>query len=100
MWSFDLATRLKPTTVIAVNPGSLLNTKMVQEAYGQHWSSADKGADILYDLAISDQYANVTNQYFDNDKGEFSTAHPDAYDKEKITELINATASILSSATN
>ncbi len=32
MWSFQLAKQLKDITVIAVNPGSLLNTNMVREA--------------------------------------------------------------------
>lgn len=53
MWSFWLGKQQKEVSVIAVNLGSLLNTKMVQEAYGHHWSSADKGANILHDLAVS-----------------------------------------------
>lgn len=91
MWSFDFAKEYEDITVIAVNPGSLLNTKMVQEAYGKHWSSADKGMRILYDLAISEAYQNDSGKYFDNDKGEekgcFSLAHPDAYDQEKAEVL-------------
>ncbi|MEM9675441.1 MAG: short-chain dehydrogenase, partial [Bacteroidota bacterium] len=67
MWSFYLSKEVKFLNVIAVNPGSLLNTKMVQEAYGRYWSSADKGADILYELAVSDKYANSSGKYFDND---------------------------------
>lgn len=99
MWSFALAETLTSSTVIAVNPGSLLNTKMVQEAYGQHWSSADKGADILYDLAVSEAYNGITGKYFDNDqgaiKGAFGPAHGDAYNEEKITSLLEVTNSIL-----
>lgn len=99
MWSFKLAEQIENPTVIAVNPGSLLNTKMAKEAYGQHWSSADKGGNILYDLAVSIEYNGVTGQYFDNDKGEikgvFAPAHPDAYNTNKIEALINATKSIL-----
>lgn len=97
MWSFDIAKQLKADniSVIAVNPGSLLNTKMVQQAYGHHWSSADKGVNILYDLALSDEYANVTGQYFDNDKGDvkgaFAPAHSDASDNNKIAKLITLT---------
>ena len=40
MWSFHLATQVKDVTVIAVNPGSLLNTKMAKEAYGHYWAPA------------------------------------------------------------
>lgn len=99
MWSFHLAKQEPNATVIAVNPGSLLNTKMVKEAFGQHWSSADKGMDVLVDLAISETYKNDSGKYFDNDKGEirghFSIAHADAYDEEKINNLIKLTDGIL-----
>ena len=91
MWSFYLAKEFQDITVIAVNPGSLLNTKMVREAYGHHWSPVDKGANILYDLAVSRDHKNVTGKYFDNDKGGFSQAHPDAYDQTKVQELIKKT---------
>lgn len=95
MWSFDFAQSNPEINTIAVNPGSLLNTKMVQEAFGQHWASADKGADILYELAISEKFANVNGKYFDNDKGTLSNAHSDAYNQEKITMLISETEKIL-----
>ncbi|AZQ61175.1 SDR family NAD(P)-dependent oxidoreductase [Flammeovirga pectinis] len=53
MWSFHLAAQEKDIITIAVNPGSLLNTNMVKEAYGHHWSSAEKGGNVLYQLAIA-----------------------------------------------
>lgn len=96
MWSFYLAQNNDFLNVIAVNPGSLLNTKMVQEAYGHHWSSADKGANILYELAISENFSKSSGKYFDNDKGSFSNAHQDAYNQEKIQQLIFETNKILS----
>jgi NAD(P)-dependent dehydrogenase (short-subunit alcohol dehydrogenase family) len=95
MWSFYLAKALQDIAVIAVNPGSLLNTKMATEAYGQYWSPADKGADILYDLAISEDYKGITGKYFDNDKGSFGPAHPDAYSEAKIDNLINTTQNLI-----
>lgn len=95
MWSFALAKANPEIVTIAVNPGSLLNTKMTLEAYGQHWSSADKGANILYDLAISSQYAESNGTYFDNDSGSFSPAHNDAYNEKKIDQLIAETNKIL-----
>lgn len=94
MWSFDLAKNLKDISVIAVNPGSLLHTKMVLEAFGNSWSSADKGADILYKLAILDEHQGVTGKYFDNDQGIYTEAHPDAYDDSKIQSLMNQTNKI------
>lgn len=96
MWSFDFAKNNSNITTIAVNPGSLLNTKMANEAYGQHWSSADKGRDILYDLALSETYKDDSWKYFDNDSWNFWRAHSDAYDEKKILELINTTQDIIS----
>ncbi len=99
MWSFLLAKQEPTITVIAVNPGSLLHTKMAIEAYGQYWAPAEKGVNVLVDLSSADHYKNDSGKYFDNDKGEikgeFSKAHPDAYDENKILNLINVTASIL-----
>lgn len=99
MWSFHLAKQEPKIIVIAVNPGSLLNTKMAIEAYGQYWSTAEKGETILVDLTLSENYKNDSGKYFDNDKGEekghFAPAHNDAYDNQKIIELIKLTESIL-----
>lgn len=95
MWSNYLSQKLSTATVIAVNPGSLLNTRMAQEAYGQYWSSADKGSKILYQLALSEKHKNDSGKYFDNDKGSFSEAHADAYNQLKISSLIDFTNSIL-----
>lgn len=107
MWSMDLADSVADDdiNVIAVNPGSLLNTKMVDEAYGKYWSSADKGANILTALAISDEFTDDTGKYFDNDikdgahgeaRGEFGQPHADALDKDAITELNRYTQELLS----
>ncbi len=97
MWSFALAAQLNDINVVAVNPGSLLNTKMVQEAYGQHWSPVDKGADILCELATSAKHNGVTGKYFDNDQGSFASAHSEAYDDEKIQNLLQTTKDLMSS---
>ncbi len=108
MWSMDLAETVASDNinVIAVNPGSLLNTKMVDEAYGEYWSSADKGANILMELAISDEFADDTGKYFDNDikdgvhgdaRGEFGQPHADALNKEAIAELERQTQVVLQS---
>ena len=100
MWSFDLAKKLSNVSVIAVNPGSLLNTKMAIEAYGQHWSSADKGSKLLSDLATSSEFEGITGKYFDNDlgdpRGRLGTAHADAYEEQKIEALMRLTNNILS----
>ncbi len=95
MWSFAFAQNHPGVITIAVNPGSLLNTKMVQEAFGRHWSPADKGADILVELAVAEKHAPNNGKYFDNDQGDYSNAHNDAYNQDKIDQLISETSKIL-----
>ncbi len=95
MWSFAFAKAHPNITTIAVNPGSLLNTKMVQEAYGQFWAPAEKGASILYDLATSEDYNQSSGLYWDNDLGDFNKAHEDAYDETKLATLLSETENIL-----
>ena len=93
MWSFYLAEQEPSITVVVVNPGSLLNTKMAKEAYGQHWSPAEKGVDILYNLSMTDLVK--TGKYFDNDKGSYATAHADAYNTQKIENLLSITNTLV-----
>ncbi|MEM6642901.1 MAG: SDR family NAD(P)-dependent oxidoreductase [Bacteroidota bacterium] len=88
MWTFYLAETIKEISSIVVNPGSLLDTKMAKEAFGQVWSSADKGSDILHDLAVAEKYHGISGEYFDNDQGGFGQAHPEAYNKEKTKALV------------
>lgn len=95
MWSFYTANMLKNIVVIAVNPGSLLNTKMVKEAFGHHWSPAEKGVDILYDLALLEEHKTKTGKYFDNDKGKYANAHTDVYKGAAIEKLIKITQTIM-----
>lgn len=97
MWSFHLAKVQPELCVIAVNPGSLLDTRMVRESYGRSWSPASKGADILYNLALSDEYRTASGKYFDNDRGNFARAHADAYNETKVNRLIGWTDNLLES---
>lgn len=95
MWSMYLADKEPDLTVIPVNPGSLLNTNMVKEGWGFHRSSADKGRDILYDLAVAEKYANASGKYFDNDRSGFGTLHPTGENEAAIDALIKKTNELL-----
>ncbi len=96
MWSFNLAREYPELTVIAVNPGSLLNTKMVRECFGFSNGTADKGAKILYALALNDEFTENSGKYFDNDRGNFGRAHQEAYAPDRILQLITTTNNLLS----
>ena len=68
---------------------------MVKEAYGQHWSPASKGADILYDLALNPEFSQSSGLYYDNDMGGFNQAHKDAYDSSKIEALLQVAKEVI-----
>ena len=60
MWSRNMALSLGDTgpSIIAVNPGSLLASKMVKEGFGVEGKDLNIGADILLRAALSDDFAN------------------------------------------
>lgn len=89
LWTFaksNLSDR--NSNFIAVNPGSLLATKMVKEGFGITGKDISASVDLLCSLALSPLYDNANGYYFDNDIGEFGKAHPDAYKPELQTEII------------
>ena len=95
MWTFYMARKEPNISMIAVNPGSLQNTKMVQKAYGTSWSSPDKGATILAELSNVEDAIKISGKYFDNDRGNFGNAHPDSYDDVKIKKLVEITDELI-----
>ncbi|MEO1621905.1 MAG: SDR family NAD(P)-dependent oxidoreductase [Cyanobacteria bacterium J06632_3] len=100
MWSRSLALSLKTNgpTIVAVNPGSLLGSKMVKQAFGIAGSDIRIGADILCRAALSDEFESATGQYFDNDKGQFASPHPDALNPQKAEDLVRTIQAILDGA--
>ena len=97
MWSRSLAQSLGPEgpAIIAVNPGSMLGSKMVKEAYGVPGGDLRIGADILRRAALSDEFAEASGRYFDNDARRFASPHPDALDPEKGRHVTLAIERIL-----
>lgn len=92
MWSFALAQSLgkKGPVIVAVNPGSLLASKMVKEAFGVPGKDIGIGADILVRAALSDEFAHATGQYYDNDERRFAAPHRDALNARKNERLVLA----------
>lgn len=97
MWSRCLALSQgeKGPVVIAVNPGSMLGSKMVQEAFGVAGGDVQVGAEILTRAALDEDFASASGQYFDNDKGQFGPPHPDALDLKKSNEIVCAIEAVL-----
>ncbi len=97
MWSRTMALALKNEgpVIIAVNPGSLLATKMVREGFGMAGNDITVGSNLLSELAVDDEYSTTTGKYFDNDAGRFSDPHPDALDPLKSAKVVDAIEAIL-----
>ncbi len=72
----------------AVNPGSLLGTKMVKEAFGIAGAAVQIGSDIVTRAALSASFNAPTGSYFDNDAGKFASPHPDARDDKKSEAVV------------
>lgn len=97
MWSRALAQSLGSDgpAIIAVNPGSMLGSKMVKEAFGVAGSDIGIGADILCRAALDDAFAAASGQYFDNDSGQFGSPHPDALDPGKCQAVVRLVEAVL-----
>jgi len=101
LWSRQMGLTLKENgpVFIAVNPGSLLGTRMVKEGFGVAGKDIRIGAEILISAALSDEFASATGLYFDNDSGQFATPHPDALDPQKSERIVRAIEEALSEKT-
>ncbi len=102
MWSRSLGLALKDrgVMIVAVNPASMLGSKMVKQAYGVSGADLSIGAEILVRAALSDEFATASGQYFDNDKGRFAAPHPDALEPQKCEEIVRIIQRILEKINN
>ncbi len=99
IWSRELAKRTDAPIVIAVNPGSLLGSKMVKEGFGVAGKDIGIGADILCRAALDDEFEHASGQYFDNDSGRFASPHPDALDSGTCAATVHAIEAVLTQLT-
>lgn len=91
IWSRVLGLKLKQQgpAIIAINPKSLLGSKMVKDAYGIAGGDLSLGAEVLCQGALCDDFANASGLYFDNDHEKFANPHPDALN-ENICQSVMA----------
>lgn len=97
MWSRHLAQSIgnEGPVVVAVNPASMLGSKMVKEAFGVNGGDLRIGADILCRAALSDEFASSSGQYYDNDSRQFASPHPDALDPQKYEQVVEMIKKVL-----
>ncbi len=89
-WSRWLAQQPGSPVSVAINPGSLLATKMVREGFGIPGHDVRIGADILIRAALSEEFADRSGDYYDNDSHQFADPHPDVLDEQKSQQLVEA----------
>lgn len=95
MWTRVMAEQPGNPVMIALNPGSLLATKMVKEGFGMAGSDINIGADIIVRAALSEEFADKSGAYFDNDAGQFGPPHRDALDAGKCKAVVKAIEGVL-----
>jgi len=93
MWTFDLAQQYPDIAINALHPGSMLDTKMVRETFGQAWGKPEDGARairLLIERSLDDQ---ITGEYYDVDRR--ARANAQAYDDRARATLRRATEALL-----
>ena len=97
IWTQELAATL-PTgpTVVAVNPGSLLASKMVKEGFGVAGNDLSIGADILIKATLDESFADKSGAYFDNDSRRFAAPHGAAQDPEHCRAVMHGIEKLIS----
>ncbi|MEL6504916.1 MAG: hypothetical protein AAFQ10_10745 [Pseudomonadota bacterium] len=74
--------------VIAVNPGSLLASKMMKEGFGLGGNDLNIGADVLFGLALDPEFEEASGRFFDNDDGHFNQPPTAALDASHPSAVI------------
>lgn len=98
VWTEDLA-RSHPNgpIFVAVNPGSLLASKMVKEGFGVAGNDLSIGSDILCAAATDTAFATASGKYFDNDAGKFAPPHASIQNAAKSQEILQQIETTLAS---
>ena len=98
MWSRHMAHELGKDgpVIIAVNPGSLLATKMVKEGFNNSGNDINIGVNILTSLSLDAEHVKHSGKYFDNDNGEYACPKEDGLNADKTKEIVKQMMAIIS----
>jgi len=90
MWSRHMGNKLGSDgpVVIAVNPASLLATKMVKEGFNTPGNDINKGVDKLISLSLDSEHAAHSGDYYDNDHNCYALPQADGLDDEKAKKIV------------
>ena len=89
IWSAAKA-RAGGPVMVAVNPGSLLATKMVRDAFGSPGQDINIGVDVLARAALGAEFEGRSGAYYDNDAGGFADPHPWALKPDAVAAVMAA----------
>ncbi len=90
IWSQELAKSLpQGPAVIAVNPGSLLASKMVKQGFGIGGNDLRIGATVLCEAAVGESFSAASGRYFDNDARRFASPHAAAGDPAHVGAVMS-----------
>lgn len=99
MWSNHLAnltsTIENKTTIISVNPGSLLGTKMVKEGFNTSGNNISIGVDILTRLSLDPEHIKHSGEYYDNDNQKYASPQADGSDSDKAKKIVELMEKII-----
>ena len=85
--------------IIAVNPGSMLDSKVVKDAFGVDGGNIRIGAERLSRAALADEFAAASGQYFDNDSVQFAARHLDALNPKNSVAIVRVIRAVLAETT-
>lgn len=99
MWSMDTAALPLSAnqSIVAVNPASMLASKMVKEGFASAGKDIGIGVRILHQLATGPE-AIRSHQYFDNDQGKYAAPHPNALNADTRGAVLAAMAEAIMGA--
>ena len=98
IWSRELARELaEGPVVVAVNPGSLLASKMVKEGFGIAGNDLRIGAEVLCRAALDASFADASGKYFDNDSGRFSRPNAAALNARHAQAVMRTVDKVIAS---
>ncbi|MEM7634698.1 MAG: SDR family NAD(P)-dependent oxidoreductase, partial [Pseudomonadota bacterium] len=96
IWTREMAREFPDgPLVVAVNPGSLLASKMVKDGFGVAGNDLQIGADILRKASLDPSFAGASGKYFDNDSGRFAQPNAAALDSQHAAQVMQGIKDIL-----
>ncbi len=97
MWSRHLTNQVGADgpVIIAVNPGSLLGTKMVKQGFNTNGNDINIGVDIIKSLSLDHEHADHSGEYYDNDNQKYAPPQADGLDDEKAKKIVESIQTII-----